>query len=139
MKIYDGENMILGRLAAEVAKQALMGEEVKVINSEKVFISGQRHAVFLRAKEQRDRKGYPLKSAVHSRLPERFVRRTIRGMLPWKSPRGKDAFGRVLCYKGVPAEFAGQKPIVVEKAHIKKLATLKYVSVGEVCKAIGGK
>ena len=42
MKIYNGEGMILGRLAAIAAKEALLGEEVKVVNCEKVIISGKR-------------------------------------------------------------------------------------------------
>ena len=29
--------------------------------------------------------------------------------------------------------------IILEKASAKKLPTLKYITVGEVCKALGGK
>lgn len=137
MKIYDGEGMILGRLAAEAAKSALLGEEVRVVNCSRIIVSGKKNNTFQLAKARRDRKGYPLKSAKHSRLPERYVRRAIRGMLPWKFSRGKEAFKRVMCYRDVPEEFAGKKIITIEAASAKKLPTLKYVAVKEICKAIG--
>ena len=81
--------MILGRLAARVAKDALLGEEVKVINCEKVVVSGAKPVTFERAKQKRGRYGHPHRSQTHSRLPDKWVRRSIRGMLPWKQARGK--------------------------------------------------
>ncbi|MFH1275930.1 MAG: 50S ribosomal protein L13 [Candidatus Woesearchaeota archaeon] len=139
MKIYNGEGLILGRLAGVVAKQVLLGETVKVVNCEKIVISGKKVNTFAREKQRRDRKGYPLKSAKYTRLPDRVVRRTIRGMLPWRFARGKEAFRRILCYKGVPAEYANEKMLVVETASVKKLPNLNYVTIGEVCKQLGGK
>ena len=40
MKIYNAEGIILGRLASVVAKQALLGEDIRIVNSEKAIISG---------------------------------------------------------------------------------------------------
>lgn len=139
MKIYNGEGMILGRLAAEVAKQTLQGEKVVVINCEKIVISGRKTNVITQEKDKRLRKGYPLKAAKFSRLPDRAVRRTIRGMLPWKTARGKEAFDLVMCYVGVPTEFQGKETITVKGASYKKLPNLKYITLGEVCKSLGGK
>lgn len=137
MKIYNGTGAILGRLAAVAAKAALSGEEVRIVNCDEIIVSGKKANTFQMAKARRDRKGYPLKSAKHSRLPERYVRRSIRGMLPWKFTRGKEAFKKVLCYRDIPEEFIGKDLIVVEGALAKKLPTLKYVTVKEICKAIG--
>ncbi|HLC81725.1 MAG TPA: 50S ribosomal protein L13 [Candidatus Nanoarchaeia archaeon] len=137
MKIYNGEGIILGRLASEAAKTALSGEEVRVVNCNKIIVSGKKTNTFQMAKARRDRKGYPLKSAKHSRLPERYVRRSIRGMLPWKFARGREAFKRVMCYRGLPEEFAAQQLISLEQSSAKKLPTLKYITVREICKAIG--
>ncbi len=139
MKIYNGEGMILGRLAGYIAKDALLGEEIAVVNCDKIIISGKRVNVVAHEKERRDRKGYPLKSAKFSRLPDRFVRRSIRGMLPWKSTRGKEAFHRVLCYIGVPLEFEGKPMVQIKTASATKFPTLHYITVGEVCKGLGGK
>ena len=139
MKIYDGEGMILGRLATHIAKDALLGEEVKVVNCDKIVISGKRINTVASEKQRRDRKGYPLKSAKFSRLPDRYVRRSIRGMLPWKQTRGKEAFKRIMCFIGVPAGLKGKEMISLERASYKKLPTLKHMTVGEVCKSLGGK
>ena len=130
--------MILGRLASAAAKAALLGDEVKVVNCDKVVISGQKKNVFAHEKERRERKGYPLKSAKFSRLPDRMVRRTIRGMLPWKIARGKEAFKRVMCYIGIPDEYKSQKMMQPVNASSDKLPS-KYVQLSEVSKNLGGK
>ena len=139
MKIYNGENMILGRLAAAVAKDALLGEEVVVINCEKIVISGRKSNTFARELQRRKRKGYPLKSQARSRLPDRFVRRGIRGMLPWKTARGKEAFRKIMCYISTPKNVELKDAITIKTASAAKLPTLKYTTIGEVCRQLGGK
>lgn len=139
MKIYNGEGIILGRLAARVAKDALLGEEVSVVNCEKIMISGAKEVNFARATQKRGRYGHPHRSQTHSRLPDKWVRRTVRGMLPWKQARGKEAYKLIRCYLGVPGEFAGKEFITLNDSSINKLPNLKYVSIGEVCRHIGGK
>jgi large subunit ribosomal protein L13 len=131
--------MLLGRLASRVAKDALLGEEVRVVNCEKIVISGKKVKTLTDEKERRKRKGYPLKSAKHTRLSDRFVRRAIRGMLPWKQARGKEAFLRVMCFVGVPEELNGKDLITLEDASVTKLPTLKYTTVGEVMNHLRGK
>ncbi len=139
MKIFNGDGIILGRLASLVAKQTLLGEEVAVVNCENVVISGKKANTMAWQQQRRNRKGYPLKSQTHSRLPERMVRRCIRGMLPWKQARGKEAFKRVLCYRGIPDVFQGKELITVAKESKAKLPSLRHMTVGELCRAIGGK
>ncbi len=138
MKIYNGENMLLGRLASRVAKDALLGEEVKVINCDKVIVSGKKVQVFANEKTRRARKGYPLKSQKRPRFSEKYVRRAIRGMLPWDTTRGREAFDRIMCYVGSPEEIKGDA-IVLEDASVKKLPNVKYVTVQEIIKYLGGK
>jgi large subunit ribosomal protein L13 len=137
MKIYNGENMLLGRLGSLVAKDALLGEEVRVVNCDKIMVSGKKFNVYANVKERRLRKGYPLKSAKLSRLPERYVRRSIRGMLPWKHTRGKEAFKRIMCYSGTPEELADQKYVEMKGISVKKLPTMNFVTVKEICKYTG--
>ena len=45
MKIIDGNDAILGRLASFVAKNALEGEEIVVLNCEKVVITGNKKRI----------------------------------------------------------------------------------------------
>jgi large subunit ribosomal protein L13 len=139
MKIYNGKNMILGRLAAKVAKDALLGEEVKVVNCREIIVSGGTVATVKSEVQKRKRKGYPLKSAKFSRLPDRFVRRSIRGMLPWKQTRGKEAFGRIMCYINVPEELSGKELLSAKGASVEKLPSRKFMTVGDICKSLGGK
>ena len=139
MKIYNGDKMLLGRLASVVAKDTLLGEEVTVVNCEKIMISGKKHNVFAREKQRHDRRGYPLKSAVLFKVPDKWTRRTIRGMLPWKIARGKEAFRKIRCYNGIPEQFQGKELITLQKASIEKLPTLNYISLGDICRLFGRK
>ncbi|MBI2146364.1 50S ribosomal protein L13 [Candidatus Woesearchaeota archaeon] len=139
MKIYNGQNMILGRLATVIAKDILLGEEVALLNCEKIVVSGRKVNSFTRARQQLLRKGHPLKSALVSRSPDRFVRRVVRGMIPWKRARGKEAFHRLRCYIGVPAEFTGKEMIMVQDASAKKLPTLQFATISEICRQVGQK
>lgn len=108
MIIVDATDLIAGRLATYVAKKALLGEEVRIINSEKAVISGKRDNTFDEFQARRTR-GVPLKGPYIHRMPERLLRRVIRGMLPYKKPRGSAAYKRVLCYTDVPDEFKDKK------------------------------
>ncbi len=138
--IIDATNTILGRLATYAAKQALLGEDVVVINSEKAIVSGEKQQVFARYQQQFAR-GVPSKGPFILRMPDRLVRRTIRGMLPYKIPRGVEAYKRVMCYVGVPAEFEGKlaEAVVIDDASKKKLPNTKYVTVGQIATNLGGK
>ena len=70
-------------------------------------------------------------------MPDRFVRRTVRGMLPYKTSRGDAAFKRVMCYKGIPKEFEGKANAKLVKSDISKLSNLKFITVQEICKELG--
>lgn len=137
--IIDATNMITGRMASFAAKQALLGEKVDVINCEKAIIVGDRdgvlHKYWYRARDM----GGPVKGPFPSRMPDRMMRRIIRGMLPMDRARGRDAFKRVMCYIGVPDDFKGKETAQVPQASPAKLTTLKTVTIGDICKYIGGK
>jgi large subunit ribosomal protein L13 len=136
MIIIDATDAILGRLATYAAKQALLGEEVNVINSEKAVVSGAKKEVLAKFR-QKFARGVPSKGPFVHRHPERLVRRTIRGMLPYKVPRGAAAYKKVMCYVGEPENFKGKetKSIAGTKA---KLPNTKYVTILEISKNIGG-
>jgi large subunit ribosomal protein L13 len=136
--IIDASNLILGRLATYVAKQALLGNDVKVINCEKAVISGRKEVVFADFLHRMSM-GSPRKGPYVHRMPDKIVRRAIRGMLPFKKSRGKEAYKKVLCYYGVPEELKNQKAITIESANITKLPTLKYVDIYTLSKRLGAK
>ncbi len=136
--LIDATNMILGRMATVIAKKALLGESIDVINCENVLITGNKVRIFQDYMQKRNR-GAPLKGPYYPRQPDRIVRRTIRGMLPYKQEKGEKAFDRVMCYVGVPDKFKGQKIDTVKEADISKVPNLKYVKLGAVIKNFGVK
>jgi large subunit ribosomal protein L13 len=138
MIIIDASNMILGRLATYAAKELLLSKEVRVINCEKAVISGTRDEVFSEYLHRMER-GAIRKGPFLHRMPDRIVRRTIRGMLPWKRAKGQEAYKRVFCYVGVPEEFKDKKPVSIEGADVSKLPTLKFVNLDTLCKRLGAK
>jgi len=138
MKIIDGQGLLLGRVCSYAAKAALMGDDINIINCEKLVVSGNKKKVLANEVVRRSRKGYPLKSAKFSRLPHKYVKRAVRGMLPYKKERGLLAFKKIKCHVGVPPEFSEQKTQSVDGANIDKLPTLSYITVGEICKWLRG-
>ena len=136
--IVDGTNMLLGRLASFVATQAQLGKKIDIVNCEKAVISGKKERIYsdYLAKKQM---GSSTKGPFFFRVPEKFVRRAIRGMLPYKGYHGKLAFARIKCHRGVPSEFAKEKTTVFEQADLKRLNVMRYATVEDVCKIIGGK
>lgn len=136
MKVIDATNLILGRLASHVAKLALMGEEVVIINCEKAIVSGDRLSLFKHYLHKRQR-GSVTKGPYFPKQPDRLVRRTIRGMLPRETARGREAFKRVMCYLGVPIQLADQRIESVSGAEASKLSTAKYITVKQLSDRLG--
>lgn len=128
--IIDAKDLILGRLATVAAKQALLGEEIIIINAEKAVISGNKANIFKKY-YWRDNLGYALKGPYLPKTPYMFVKRVIRGMLPYKNYRGKEALKRIKCYPGNPSNVKGE---TIKNAQYSNLKKIKFVTVAEVCK-----
>lgn len=137
LMIIDAKDTILGRIATFAAKKALSGEEVLIINAEKAVVSGSRENVLSRYKTKHDR-GDLIKGPFYPRMPDRIVRRAIRGMLPRKTAHGRDAYHRVKAFIGKPAEIRGE---ITELKDCKasSLKNPKYVYVEEISKWLGAK
>ncbi len=135
--IIDAKDCVLGRVATLAAKRALLGEKVIVINAEQAYISGRKLGTIADYMD-RFETGQIRKGPFLYRQPDRFVRRVIRGMLPRKKARGREALTRVRCYSGIPEAFASQKAIIVPGSSVSKLPTLRRISVKDLCEQIGG-
>lgn len=108
--VIDAENMPLGRACSYAAKQALEGNEVIVINSEKAIISGNKHNILEKYRILRVKGGTAMKGPFISKSNEKLLKRTIRGMLPdYRLGRGREAWKRIRCYEGVPEQYQKQK------------------------------
>lgn len=136
MKVVNAENKILGRLASHVAQEARNGEEVRIVNAEKAVISGDKDRILADYKQKYER-GRRDTGPYFPKRSDKIMKRTIRNMLPYKKPSGRESFSRVKTYLGVPQEFEDK----VEEVDVKEGNDLKdrnYVKLGEVAQFIGG-
>jgi large subunit ribosomal protein L13 len=126
-------------MASYVAKQALDGNRIVVLNAERAIISGTKQRVVARAKQKLKTRtlGNQEKSPTHPRRPDTYVRRVIRGMLPWKKTGGKEAFRRVKVYVGTPSEYQDKPSAKITGADASKLK-VPYISVAQLSQEIGG-
>lgn len=134
-RVVDAQQTTLGRLATKVAKYLLDGDEVHVINAEKAVISGKKQMIRNEYKEKR-RIGTYRKGPFFHRSPERIVKRSIRGMIPYQKPRGRAAYKRLRCHKGIPEELKNEKAEVFE--HAKK-NHVNYHTVEQISQSLGAK
>ena len=88
MTVIDATNSIVGRLSSKIAKRALLGEKIDLINCEKAVLTGRKKSIFAKYKQRKER-GNPLKGPFLSMMPDRFVRRIVRGMVPYKQEKGR--------------------------------------------------
>ncbi|MBS3168360.1 50S ribosomal protein L13 [Candidatus Woesearchaeota archaeon] len=132
--IINAENLILGRLATYAAKQALEGNPVIIVNCEKAIITGNKTSILNEFKEINDLGG-PYKGPFLQKTPDKLVRRTIRGMLPYRQERGSKAFKRVKCFTGIPDKYQNQKIETIKEASYTKLNTLKFITVNDISRA----
>ncbi len=136
--LIDGEDAILGRLSSGVAKLLLQGNEVVLVNAEKIRITGHMRDLsekYKRLIELRD-KANPEHSPFYSRRPDLFVKRVIRGMLPYKQPKGKTAFKLLKVYIGPAKDIKGTKAHDI-KAKKASEAFEGSVTVKELAEKLG--
>lgn len=134
--IIDADGMILGRLASFAAKKALLGEKIDIVNCDKAIVTGnRRHLIeYYTHKVQR---GGPLYGPYFPKESHLLVKRTIRGMLPYRQEKGFSALKRIKCYLGIPAVLEGKESIKVDVADKSRLQTKKYLTIGELSKLLG--
>jgi len=135
--VIDAEGLILGRMASQVAKRLLNGEKIIIVNAEKAIISGKRLSI-LREKQEFLQVGHFRKGPLHPRRPDRIVKKAIRGMLPRKKPRGKNALKRLKVYIGVPKDYEGVEKEKISEADGRDLRG-PYIKVSELARNIGWK
>lgn len=123
--IFDADGAVLGRLASQVAKTLLKGEEVVVINAEKAVITGSPKFVKERYLEKL-RIGSPQHGPYTPRRADLIVQRAIRGMLPYTKSRGEAAFKKLRVYKGTPAGVKGEIKSMKREIHSR------FMIVGEL-------
>ena len=130
--VVDAEGQTVGRLASKVAKiirgkhktnftpHADCGDNVIVINAEKVSFSGTK----LVDKEYIRYTGYPGGQRILSaqellkKHPERLIEKAVKGMLP-KNKLGAELFRNLKVYAGAKHDQEAQKPKTINLNDIK--------------------
>ncbi len=126
--IIDAANTPLGRIASYAAKQAILGNSVVLVNCDSAIVSGRKGMVIKEYTQARAKGGTSLKGPHFPKNPERIMKRTIRGMLPYKTGRGSAALKRVICYNSTPAEYQNSDKISLQKELKIKTMSLKELS-----------
>merc|ERR1719150_1427220 len=141
--VIDARGHLLGRLAAIVAKTTLQGQRVVVVRCEEMNISGSfyrnklKYLEFLRKRCNVK----PSRGPYHHRAPGKIFFRTVRGMLPHKLTRGKEALARLKVFEGIPPPYDTEKRMVVPSA-LKVLRLnpkRKFCRLGRLSHEVGWK
>lgn len=133
--VIDVRDCILGRVASQVAERALEGERIAVVNAERAVITGNEDDIMSvyrkRGEVGSDRGPY------YPKRPDRLFKRSVRGMLPYKTTRGREAFENVRIYLGNPYENDETETEVLDGTSLDRLSNIKFTSLGEVSENLG--
>ena len=130
--VVDARDCILGRVASEVSQRALDGERVAVVNAEAAVITGNEESTIETYRERADAGSdrgphYPTR-------PDGILKRSIRGMVPHRTDRGREALSNVRVYVGNPEDADGT---VVDGTSLDRLSNINFISLGEVSEQLG--
>jgi large subunit ribosomal protein L13 len=131
--VVDARDCILGRVASKVAQRALDGESVAVVNAERAVITGSEDDILAKFQKRRDVGSD--RGPYYPKRPDGIFKRSIRGMLPHKKPRGREALESVRVYVGNPYE--DDDATILEGTSLDRLSNIKFVSLGDVSDSLG--
>ena len=129
--VIDGTNAVLGRLAATVAERLQKGEEITIINAEKVIITGNPNMV-KKKWLQKYETGDPHHGPWWPKRPDLMLHRSIRGMMAYKKKTGRDALKKLKVFMGT----AGIDAAKTEKM-TREIKT-NFITLGELATVVGG-
>jgi large subunit ribosomal protein L13 len=112
----------------------LAGEQVEIVNAGKAVMLGtleSAKAKFLSRRSQKNKRN-PDESPHYPRVPNMLLRRLIRGMLPWKSQRGRDAYKRLRVTMDAPKD--GKVTKIKEASSDAKHG---WFTLSELCRELG--
>ena len=145
--VYDATDKILGRLASQVAKEMISArksgrqQRVIIINAEHAIVSGSKSKVLsdYRAKYQLN---HARKGPFFPRMPDKIIKRTVRGMLPYqKNSSGRNALRDLRVLIGAPSNLSGDELPEDhqwgETSKIDRKTPERYVRLGEISSHLG--
>ena len=130
--VVDARDCIMGRVASNVAQRALDGERVAVVNAEQAVITGNEEPTMEVYEKRRDIGSD--RGPYYPKRPDRIFKRSIRGMVPYKTTRGREAFENVRVYVGNPYDEDGE---ILEGTSLNRLSNIKFTTLGEISEGLG--
>jgi len=143
-KLVDARRKILGRICSRIAKQALLGDSLVIVNAKDAVISGHPHSIvqFYLDRQEKHTLSQPKAGPNWPHRPDTMMRRTLRSMLP-HNDRGLNALKRIQVFiSDIPSHLKDKYPIDGEfkilKADGDKIKR-NVMSLGDVAMHIGWK
>jgi len=136
MTFIDASDQVMGRFASVIAKRLLQGEEIVVVNAEKILVTGDRDDILEEYRWHR-RVGSQRKGPYYPSRPDMILKRAIKGMLPHKRPRGRSALKRLRVFIDVPDEYKKKKLEKIPEA--SRVSTESFLTLKEISQNIGAK
>ena len=78
----------------------------------------------------------PRKGPKHFRRPDDIFRQVVRGMLPIKKAKGREALGRLRVHVGVPEDLSNVSKTTFPEASAGKLGG-RFITLGELSRYLG--
>ena len=137
--IVDGKGLVSGRLASKVAKAAIKGEKVVVVNAEQIVMVGNKESIIEKFKTRTEARvlSNPHYGPKYSRIPSKIFRRSVKGMLPNKKRAAERILKNVEVFNAVPKELANEKMQTFDD--IKYNERHKAMTLKEIASHLGGK
>ena len=132
---------MMGRVASHVAKELLNGQRVVLVRVEELNISGSlyRNKIIFERFVKKRMNTNPKRGPFHYRNPARMIWRTIRGMVPHKTPRGAAAMNRLKSFEGIPHPYDKQQRVVIPGAlkNLRLRPHRKFCRLGDLAAQVG--
>lgn len=136
--ILDATDLVLGRAASTTAKKLLEGNDVVVVNADKAVISGGKKSTLSEYDAWTKIKSLvdPTQGPIHPTRPGDLFRVTVKGMLPMRKAKGKEAFNRLEAYAGIPSDYEGKETESIPGADVNQLGTRRFIRLAELSKGL---
>ncbi|EEQ81703.1 hypothetical protein NCER_101759 [Vairimorpha ceranae BRL01] len=141
--IVDASNHVAGKLASKIAKLLLEGHKVTVLCTERAILTGPLDRSIAKFKSFMNKRCRvnPRKGPFHHVLPSMRFYRIIRGMIPYKFYKGKEALKNLECHEGIPNEFINSERVKFPECLLKycNKPGKKYALLGDLLVKFGWK
>jgi large subunit ribosomal protein L13 len=134
--LIDASGLVLGRLAAEIAKilrgkhkptftsHIDCGDHVVVVNADKIALTGnskaKQHIFYWHTGHPGGVKQQTAEATLASKFPERLLQRAVLRMMPKESPLARSQFKHLHVYAGEAHGHDGQAPAKLDLAAVNK-------------------